>query len=189
MPTALALASGIESVFSGNEANSVKICRPDMGSPLGAGNMPYRRVISNDSTSTGVELGTILVKAQTDETSEFTLLTVGYMMEVGNSSSYQLTVDGKKILKDYQKTYRPFASENNNMWNEVVNDFETQRNLVFVDRLEINADGTDYIGKVTGFHLVGDGVTNTDSRNEFWIFKAVPSWTTPGNIKSWKYSG
>jgi hypothetical protein len=189
MPTALQLASTIESSLSDEVANSVKVCRPDMESPLGTGNPPYRRITSSDSSSTGVELGEILVKAQTDETSEFTLLSVGYMMEVGNNSSYQLTLTGKRVLTDYQKTYRPFDSENNNMWNFVVDHFETQRNLAFVDRLEIFKDGTNYIGKVTGFHLVGDGMTNTDSRNEFWIFKATPPWDSSGNIKSWKYSG
>jgi hypothetical protein len=189
MATFLALANGIESL-SGEVAGSVKICRPDMSSPIGIGNTPYHKVISNDSTSTGVEIGEILVKVQTNEVSEFTLLPIGYLMELGEPTSYQLTMSGKKALIDYKKTYRPFDSEDNNLWNEVVDHFTTNRNMVYVTRLEIDVDGTSSaIGKVTGFHLIGDGISNTDSRNEFWIFKATAPWDSSGNIKSWKYAG
>jgi hypothetical protein len=188
MSTLIGLAQQIETTYTLDTPNSVKVCRPDLGLSMDGTNLPYTQVVSSNLDS-GVETGSLYVKAQTSSAGAFTILQVGYIMNLGDSSSYSLSVDGDKALQDYKRGFRPLDPEYDSLWLTVVDHFSTVRNLIFITRLDVIAPATPVTGKITGFHLIGDGVTDVAASNEYWLFEASYPWGTPGNIKSWKYSG
>jgi len=188
MSTLIALAQGIETDYQGDIAGSVKVCRPNMASPIAEGNLPYIRETIGvpDSQAAGIVYGYFLVKAQTGLAGDFSILQVGMMMERDNPSSYALLIEGKTNLDNYKSYYRPFETESDNLWTHVLNYFRDVRELVFIEKIDIEI-GTPVYGHVKGQRLIGDGgATEFESRTETWIFKAEYPWGTPGNIVSWR---
>jgi hypothetical protein len=188
MSTLIVLAQGIETDYQGEIAGSVKVCRPNMAAPIGAGNLPYIRETIGvpDSQAAGVVYGHFLVKAQTSLAGDFSILQVGMMSERDNVNSYALLNEGKIALDGYKSFYRPFESEVDNLWTHVLNYFRDVRDLVFVRKIDIQIS-TPVYGHVSGQRLIGDGgAVETESRNETWVFRASYPWGTPGNIVSWR---
>jgi len=185
MATLIELAEQIETDYAGDIAGSVKVCRPQMSQILSESNLPYLHIVDGDSSATGIVQGSLSVKSQTG-TSDFTILTVSCLADF-DSSNYSLSADGKKTLTDYKQGFRPIDSEYDNLWPNVVDHFQTVRNLINLKRLNVIAPGTPVYGQVTGLHLIGDGLEDTRSATEYWAFEATYPWGTPGNILSWKY--
>jgi hypothetical protein len=187
MATLLQIAQGIETDYCGDTANSVQALRPQMGQPLSAGNMPFFKEVGAvaDFLLMGIVRGYLLVKAQTGAAGDISVLQIDCVKKEDNTLCI-VTTEGRKVLDDYKKYYRPFDSENDNLWTHVLNYFRTTRSLRFVVKIDIYV-GTPVYGRVNGLRFIGDGVTDPQSVNEYWAFEATYPWGTPGNIKSWKY--
>lgn len=188
MSTLIQIAQGIESDYQGDTVGSVKVCRPQMGQPISAGNAPFFRETGSvqEMQESGLYQGYLIVKAQINSAGDMATLNVGCVGDV-DSSSYSISVDGRTALDNYKKHYRPFNTENDNLWALVLDYFATTRGLRFIEKLEIQV-GTPVYGKVNGLNFVGDGGAEDHSAlNEFWAFEATYPWATPGNIRSWKF--
>jgi hypothetical protein len=185
MATLIQVAQGIESDYSDAGASIyVKVCRPLMNQPIGAGNEPYFRETGgvSEMQDSGLYQGYLIVKAQTNAGGDYAILNVGCIGDV-DTDAYSLTAEGRKTIEDYRQYYRPFGTELDSLWAAVVTHFESVRNLRDIKRIDYMA-GTPVYGHVNGRRLVGDGVTGTESYNEYWFYEATygAGWT----IKSWK---
>jgi hypothetical protein len=158
-----------------------------MNQPIGESNVPYFRESGGvqEMIEAGMKQGYLIVKAQTLSSGDVIALNVRCVAD-NDSGSYSVTSEGRKDLEDYKKYYRPFNSENDNLWSHVLDYFKNTRGLVVVSKIDIFV-GTPVYGHVQGTRLIGDGITNTESRSENWVFQASYPWGTPGNIKSWTY--
>jgi hypothetical protein len=185
MATLIELAQAIETEYSKPGDNIlVKVCRPQMSQPIGAGNLPYFRETGSvtEETSSGLLQGYMIVKAQTNEGEDFAILNAGAVADI-DTDAYSLTEPGRKALEDYRSFYRPFGTEFDSLWAAIITHFTSVRNLRFIKRIDY-INGTPVYGHVNGLRLVGDGVTGTEAFNEFWAYEATygAGWT----IKSWK---
>lgn len=187
MATLIQLAQAIESDYAGDTAGSVKVCRPDMNQPISASNLPFfhESGSNQENTDTGIKPGSMKVRAQTTVSGDVTIVDVQCIADT-NADSCTLTVDGRNALENYKKYFRPYDSENDNLWTHVLNYFKNTRGLVVVSKIDIFV-GTPVYGHVHGTRLIGDGVDTFESKDENWLFEARYPWGTEGNIKSWNY--
>jgi hypothetical protein len=122
MSTALQLAQAIETQFTFGGVVTLSICRPNMTTPLAAGNLPYVHALNDaaEQAATGVIQNEFWALIRTVEDNSYDLIKGITFNQAYGTTTVFITAAAKAILDNVLSVNHPAGTEFNGLWTAIV---------------------------------------------------------------------